>query len=81
MTAYERLDLLFQQNNGILKTAQVLEKRHCQVCVFMPMQNSAAWNRPRTAFMFRLTHGRMPCTCCTFAARRPYSPMRAHCFP
>mgnify|MGYP004569872895 FL=1 len=25
MTAYERLDLLFEQNNGILKTAQVLE--------------------------------------------------------
>ena len=25
MTAYERLDLLFKQNNGILKTAQVLE--------------------------------------------------------
>ena len=25
MTAYERLDLLFQQNNGIVKTAQVLE--------------------------------------------------------
>lgn len=25
MTAYERLDLLFGQNNGILKTAQVLE--------------------------------------------------------
>jgi len=25
MTAYDRLDLLFQQNNGILKTAQVLE--------------------------------------------------------
>lgn len=25
MTAYERLDLLFEQNNGIIKTAQVLE--------------------------------------------------------
>ena len=25
MTAYDRLDLLFQQNNGIVKTAQVLE--------------------------------------------------------
>lgn len=25
MTAYERLDLLFQQNNGIVKTAQVLQ--------------------------------------------------------
>ena len=25
MTAYERLDLLFERNNGILKTAQVLE--------------------------------------------------------
>ena len=25
MTAYEQLDLLFEQNNGILKTAQVLE--------------------------------------------------------
>ena len=25
MTAYNRLDLLFQQNNGIVKTAQVLE--------------------------------------------------------
>ena len=25
MTGYERLDLLFQQNNGIVKTAQVLE--------------------------------------------------------
>ena len=25
MTTYERLDLLFQQNNGIVKTAQVLE--------------------------------------------------------
>lgn len=25
MTAYERLDLLFQQNNGIVKTSQVLE--------------------------------------------------------
>ena len=25
MTVYERLDLLFEQNNGILKTAQVLE--------------------------------------------------------
>ena len=25
MTAYERLDLLFEQNNGILKTAQALE--------------------------------------------------------
>ena len=25
MTAYERLDLLFEQNNGIVKTAQVLE--------------------------------------------------------
>ena len=25
MTAYERLDLLFQQNNGIVKTEQVLE--------------------------------------------------------
>ena len=25
MTAYERLDLLFEQNNGILKTSQVLE--------------------------------------------------------
>ena len=24
MTAYERLDLLFEQNNGILKTTQVL---------------------------------------------------------
>ena len=25
MTAYDRLDLLFQQNNGIVKTAQVLK--------------------------------------------------------
>ena len=25
MTAYEQLDLLFEQNNGIVKTAQVLE--------------------------------------------------------
>ena len=25
MTAYDRLDLLFQQNNGIVKTAQVLQ--------------------------------------------------------
>ena len=25
MTAYEQLDLLFEQNNGILKTTQVLE--------------------------------------------------------
>ena len=31
-------------------------------------------------FMFRLTHGRTPCTCCTFAVRRPYSPMKARCF-
>ena len=25
MTAYEQLDLLFEQNNGIIKTSQVLE--------------------------------------------------------
>ena len=40
MTAYDRLDLLFQQNNGIVKTAQVLEigiaKIACRICLYRP---------------------------------------------
>ena len=79
MTAYDRLDLLFQQNNGIVKTAQVLEIGIAK-STFYATLSSAAWSRQRTAFMFRPTHGRTPCTCCTFAVRRPYSPMKAHCF-
>ena len=32
MTAQEQLDLLFEQNNGILKTAQILEMASASLC-------------------------------------------------
>lgn len=41
MTAYERLDLLFQQNNGIVKTSQVFGKRHYQINILCLCQ--ATW--------------------------------------
>ena len=44
MTDYDRLDLLFQQNNGIVKTAQVLEngiaKIPSNIIVLVPVSNA-----------------------------------------
>ena len=79
MTAYDRLDLLFQQNNGIVKTAQVLEigiskstfyayaKQHgVEQAAHGVYVSPDAW----TDAMYLLP----------FAVRRPYSPMKARCF-
>ena len=81
MTAYDRLDLLFQQNNGIVKTAQVLE---------IGIAKSTFYAYAKQRGVEQAAHGvyvspdawtdAMPCTCCTFAVRRLYSPMRARCF-
>ena len=82
MTAYDRLDLLFQQNNGIVKTAQVLEIGIAKSTfyAYAKQRRPLIPPRPRMAFMFRQMHGRTPCTCYTFVVRRLYSPMRARCF-
>ena len=79
MTAYDRLDLLFQQNNGIVKTAQVLEIGIAK-STFYAYAKQRGVEQARMAFMFRQMHGRTPCTCYTFVVRRLYSPMRARCF-
>ena len=79
MTAYERLDLLFQQNNGIVKTAQVLE---------IGIAKSTFYAYAKQRGVEQAAHGVYvspdawtdACTCCTFAVRRPYSPMKVHCF-
>ncbi len=78
MTAYERLDLLLGQNNGIVKTAQVLENG---------ITKSAFYACAKQRGVEQAAHGvyvspdaRMSCTCCTFAVRRLYFPIKAHCF-
>ena len=71
MTAYDRLDLLFQQNNGIVKTAQVLE---------IGIAKSTFYAYAKQRGVEQAAHGRTPCTCYTFVVRRLYSPMRARCF-
>ena len=80
MTAYDRLDLLFQQNNGIVKTAQVLEIGIAKSTFYAYAKQRGVEQAAHGVYVSPDAHGRTPCTCCTFAVRRPYSPMKARCF-
>ena len=75
MTAYDRLDLLFQQNNGIVKTAQVLE---------IGIAKSTFYAYAKQRGVEQAAHGVYVSpdawTDAMYAVRRPYSPMKAHCF-